>query len=86
MFKEQYIKRYGIKKEDIITIGRIKDLIIRHRKSPVEFTKHDQFVICSDDYNMKVVKLDDLKKMISNAKLFIEKINKITSKNEYIFK
>ena len=79
-------EKYEIKQEDINTIKEIKDIILQHRKSPMEFSRDDQFVICSDDYNMKTISIDDLKKMIKNAKDFIRKVNRITMKHEEIFK
>jgi len=85
MFIEACSLKYKVKQEDINTIKEIKDIIVQHRKSPMEFAKDDRFVICSNNYSMKTVKLDDLKKMISNAKEFIDKINVITSKEEKIF-
>jgi hypothetical protein len=85
MLKEIY-KKYDIKQEDINTIKEIKDIILQHRKSPIEFSRDDHFIICSNEYNMKTICIDDLKKMIKNAKDFIRKVNIITMKNEDIFK
>jgi hypothetical protein len=85
VFLDHCIERHDIKQEDINTIKEIKDIIVQHRQSPVEFSREDQFVICSNTYNMKTINVDEIKKMIKNSKDFIRKINKITMKNEEIF-
>ncbi|TKJ17211.1 hypothetical protein CEE44_01605 [Candidatus Woesearchaeota archaeon B3_Woes] len=86
MFKEKCAVRHNIKQEDINTIKEIKQIIVQHRKSPMEFAREDRLVICSDKYSMKTIKVDGLKKMMINAKEFVDKINNITSKNEEIFR
>ena len=86
MFRERCTEKYNIKQEDINTIKEIKYIIVQHRKSPFEFVREDRLVICSDNYNMKTIKVDELKKMMTNAKEFVDKINNITIKNEEIFK
>ena len=83
-FRNCCVKKYDIKPEDISTIKEIKDIILQHKKSPVEFTRPDRFIICSDEYQMKTIGVDNLKKMMSNAKVFIEKINNITSKRDIL--
>jgi hypothetical protein len=86
VLRDSCSKRYNIKQEDINTIKEIRDIIVQHKKSPVEFVREDRFIICSDDYNMKTINVDSLKRMMSNAKVFIEKIDNITKNNENIFK
>ncbi len=63
----------------------IKDIIIQHKKSPVEFTRKDSFVICSDDYQMKTISLDKMKNYILHSKSFIQNINGIINKNKEVF-
>ena len=86
IFREKYAGKQGIKQEDIESIRDIKEIIVQHKKSPIEFSRDDQFVICSKSYDMKIIKVSDLKNMMINAKEFVDKIVKITTKNEEIFK
>ena len=86
LFEERCSFKYHIKEENINIIKEIKNIIVQHKKSPIEFTREDQFVICSNDYSMKTIKYTQLKEMIINAKEFIDKVNNITSKNETIFR
>ena len=83
MFKTKYANKFD--KEYMDLIQEIKEIILEHRKSPVEFSKKDKFVICSDNYKMKTVTLNQLKDYIKKTKLFINKTNQLMSKNESIF-
>lgn len=85
-FKAKCVPRYNIDKEYLSMIREIKDIIVAHKKSPVEFVRNDRFVICSDDYRMKTVSVDQLKKYIAKSKVFIKEANNIVSKNERLFR
>ncbi|MBS3098364.1 hypothetical protein J4209_06235 [Candidatus Woesearchaeota archaeon] len=86
MFRANVVDKYKVKGEHINLIQHIKDVIVEHKKSPVEFTRKDMFVICSDDYRMKTVSVEDIKKYVIRAKSFIEETSNIVSKNEGIFR
>lgn len=86
IFKDKIIKRYNINIEYISLIQDIKHLITSHRKSPVEFSRKDMFVICDGVYRTKKITVNDMKKFVSKAKLFIDEMNNITSKNEQLFR
>jgi hypothetical protein len=85
MFKERCFKKYNLNPEFISLIKEIKELIILHKKSPVEFTRKDSFVICNGYYRIKTIKIDLIKRYKEKTNLFLEETKKITSKNEDIF-
>jgi len=86
MFRENCLPKYKIDKEHLRLIQDIRSTIIEHRKSPVEFTRKDRFVICSDSYNMKSIGVEEMKAYINKAKVFIEVMDKIVGKDEGIFR
>lgn len=86
LFKNRCAKKYGISQEHIKLLREIKDIIMQHRKSPVEFSRKDKFIICNGSYRMKIVGVEQLKKYIENAKAFIGVNNNIVNKNSEIFK
>jgi len=86
LFKEKCVTRYNINPEYTKLLREVKDIIVQHRKSPVEFVRKDRFVICSDNYKIKTVSIDQIKEYISRAKSFIQQTNFIVSKNERIFR
>lgn len=85
VFKEKCVKEYHISPETVMMVGEIKDIILEHKKSPVEFTRNDSFVICSENYKMKTISFDKMKGYISKSKIFMKNINNIINKNQQIY-
>jgi len=86
LFKDECAKRYSINQEHLALLREIKDIIVAHKKSPVEFSRQDRFIICNGSYKMKTISISQLKMNIEKAKEFIEVNNNIVNKDEHIFK
>ena len=86
IFKEKCVPRYNINNEYILLMRELKEIIVAHKKSPVEFVRNDRFVICSENYKMKTISIPEIKKYVASAKLFIQSTDFIVSKNEGIFR
>jgi len=86
MFKQRCVDRYRIDKSFISEMQNIKETIIQHKKSPVEFVRKDRFVICSNNYKLKTINLEEIRRYLNKAKLFIEEAINILSKNEGLFR
>ncbi len=86
IFRARCTRRHKIDESYVELIQEVKNTVKQHKKSPVEFVRNDKFVICDNDYNMKAISVDEVKSHISKAKLFIEEIHNITSKNEGLFR
>ena len=86
MFRAKITGRYGIERKYVNLIGEVKELIVQHRKSPMEFSRRDKLVICNGDYKMKTITVGNIKEYIHNTKDFIEVSQKITLKDENIFR
>lgn len=86
MFKERILRRYNISIEYIFLIQDIKELNLEHKKSPMEFSRKDSFVICSNGFRCKTITTDDMKRFISKSKQFIQEISNIVGKDERIFR
>ena len=85
MFRAKVVPRYKINMEHITMLNEIKDIIIQHKKSPVEFSRKDMFVIASDSYKLKTISVDQIRKYIARSKQFLEEMEEIVSKDEEIF-
>jgi hypothetical protein len=85
VFKQKCAKRLNIDPESVMMIHEIKEIILQHKKSPVEFTRNDSFIICSEDYRMKTITLEKMKNYILKSRLFVQNINNIINKNQLIF-
>ena len=86
IFREKIAPRYALNKEHIKLLMDLKEIAKAHEQSPMEFARKDKFVICSDSYELRTLSKDDLKRMISKAKVFIDETYKLTTQNDGIFK
>ena len=85
VFKQKCAQSYRIDPDYVSMVQEIKEIILQHKKSPVEFTRNDAFVICSEDYKMKTISLDKMKIYILKSKTFIKQIDDIITKNREVF-
>tara|TARA_Y100000310_G_C20373496_1_gene664640 strand:- start:233 stop:739 length:507 start_codon:yes stop_codon:yes gene_type:complete len=85
VFRQKCQKRLNIDNEAILMVQEIKEIILQHKKSPVEFTRNNSFIICSEDYRMKTITLEKMKNYILKSRLFVQNINNIINKNQLIF-
>lgn len=72
--------RYGFINEEAVTIWELKRFIEERKEAPVEFTRSGKFVICSDNYRMKTISIEEIKKYLSITKNFLLKINRVVKK------
>lgn len=84
IFSERCVPRYKISKEYLIMIQEVKDLIIAHKDSPVEFARKDSFVMCSDSYRIKTVYLERIRKYVELTKKFLSEISVIIGRDERV--
>ncbi len=81
MFKARCTRRYNINVEYIKLVEDLRHILEQHKKSPVEFSRKDKFVICSDNYRMQVITSEDIKKYINKAKLFQKEAERMVNLN-----
>ncbi|MFA5141378.1 MAG: hypothetical protein WC471_00205 [Candidatus Woesearchaeota archaeon] len=82
MFMMKCAPNYRIENSQIQLVQDIQSLICEHKKSPVEFIKQDKFVICSDDYKINALTMEEIKSYLLKTKIFIDNIQNIITKNE----
>ncbi len=85
MFASRIVEKHNIEKKYVELIRQIKDMIVQHRQSPIEFTRKDKLVICNGDYKMKTISVNDIQGYIRETKEFVNLAQNITMKNEEIF-
>ena len=79
-FRARCTRRYNINIEYITLIQDLDIILKQHKKSPVEFSRKGKFVICSEDYRIKVLSLDKIKGFVKKAKLFIQETQNMIGK------
>lgn len=77
VFKKRLVGRYGFLKEDSELIAEIKALVDEKKGASMEFTKSGKFVICSENYRIKTISVEEIKKYLSTTKNFLIKVNKV---------
>ena len=85
LFKDKCSKRYNIDDEIIRIMQDIKEIIVAHKKSPIEFQRKESLIICNGDYRIRTISANMIKVYVEKAKLFIKSISTIVSKDESIF-
>lgn len=79
-FKNHIVKEYHINIEYITLVEDIRIILQKHKKSPVEFTRKDKFIICSETYNLRTISVNQMKKYIRIAKIFLMEAENIVRK------
>ncbi|MBW2974495.1 hypothetical protein KY366_02145 [Candidatus Woesearchaeota archaeon] len=77
VFKQRCVGEHNIDHEIVLMIKEIKDIIVQHKKSPVEFERNGSLIICSDNYQMKEISLEKIKDYITRSRSFIKGINSL---------
>ena len=80
LFKDECAERYGIEHEQLKAMQELKEILIAHKKSPIEFPRKESFMIFNESYEAKTLTQDLLKDYIKKAKLFIKKLSTIIRK------
>lgn len=75
LFKDS-IERYAIDRHCVLLIQDLKSIVEARKRSPIEFARRDRFVICSDNYDMRVLDQQKVRNFVAETKEFIEKVNK----------
>lgn len=81
-FRRKIVTKYALDSEMVDFYTELKSTLETHRKSDVEFTKKEKFVISDKEYNLKTLTYDDVKKKYNSAKSYVSQIFKIIEKYE----
>lgn len=82
LFRTKILDRHNIDKDYLRLVRDLKDTILAHHESPIEFSRGERLIICNDNYELKQISPEFLKKAISKTKLFIDDVIYLTSKKE----
>lgn len=77
IFSEKCAVRYNLDPDYLDFLRSIKDVLVAHKRSPIEFSRKDQFVICSDDYELKVLNVSEIKGFVAKTKQFYADIHSL---------
>jgi hypothetical protein len=81
VFREDVGKRLKLDGYSKLLI-EVRDLLVAHRESVVEFSKGSAFVMCSENYTgNKTVTIESVKGYLGQAKQFFSEVDRITKQN-----
>ena len=75
-FKTKFADKYKLDDDDLNFILKIKSLIDDHKNSPMEFPRKNKFIICLENYEIKELNLEDMKRYIKKTKNLFQKIER----------
>ena len=72
LFRLKCVKRNNVPHSVVDTMMDLNKLIDLHRKSPMEFPRGGNYVICSEDYHLRTVSTKEIRIFLDEAKKFID--------------
>lgn len=70
-FRLKLANKLGFTKTSVEQLQYLRNILLEHQKSPVEFERNHSLVICSDDYKMTVLSHESVSDFLRIAKDFI---------------
>jgi hypothetical protein len=80
------LKANGLSFSYATVLKEMRRLVVKHRASPMEFSKGEQFIICDDRYNLEKITIEQLRGYILKTKVFIQELSALIKQNEGIAK
>ncbi len=75
-FRQECAKRYNLRREYITMINELRNIILNHKKSPMEFIKNNNIVIYSQN-QVNTISMEKIKQYLPLTRQFLNDINKI---------
>jgi hypothetical protein len=72
LFRLKLANKLGFQKKSVDTLLKLRNTLLEHQRSPVEFERNNCFVICSDEYKMTILSMETVSEFISTAKDFVQ--------------
>ncbi|MFW6046186.1 MAG: hypothetical protein ACOCP4_00035 [Candidatus Woesearchaeota archaeon] len=76
-FKQYIASKYRFKKEEIDTINKLKDILIKHRDSSIEFSRKEKYIIWNDDYDATTLNYNNVKDFYNIINNFYSKVKSL---------
>ena len=70
-------------KSDVMkAFQEVKEIVMSHKRSPVEFKRKDKFIICSSDYLMKEVSVPKVKRLLNSNYALLHDVVAVLNRKE----
>jgi hypothetical protein len=71
LFKTKISPRYNFNKDTVRVIKILHDIVLEHKRAPIEFSRQDKFVICNENYRMRTINVSQIKNYINLGRLLV---------------
>ena len=80
IFRRKLAPKHDISKELLGFITELKNTLEEHKKSSLEFAKKEKFVISDNDYNLRTLSVDEVKKKLVQTKKYVDELFALVKK------
>lgn len=85
IFKNYTTRRYKLPSDVVVLIREIDDLIKHREMAPMEFTRRENYIIASNNYKLKTVSIEKVKRYVKETKYFLERLNEVLEESDRRF-
>ena len=79
---KKFIKEHSISPLSLEVFQQIHELISLHEKSPVEFARKENFVICSENYELSLLSPEKLHEFLLITEQFLNSVDRVLLNRE----
>ena len=77
LFRHKTVPRNNISSQLVESLGKLKELLDLHKKSPMEFQRGQKFVICTKEFQMQSLTFQEIRNYLYQSKEFIHLMEQI---------
>ena len=74
IFSEKIAADHKFTKEEYTYIEDLRNILLLEKKSPVEFTRKDDYILCDEDYDITKITLTDTQKYLEKTTHLIKRV------------
>ncbi len=79
IFESEVVPRFRLSSDVVETINELHSVLNEHEESPMEFSRTDKFVICSEGYEtVRTLDINNLKSYMNTIRSFLYSVNEVT--------
>ncbi|HLC90745.1 MAG TPA: hypothetical protein VJI15_03170 [Candidatus Nanoarchaeia archaeon] len=79
IFRENVMKRYKISPEFTALALDLQRILVLHKKSPMAFRRGTKFVVCTDDYRLRIISEQDIREYVAKTSQFLRIMGSIVT-------
>lgn len=84
LFQRHIMPKQPMPKEFLRFVGEVRETIHDHKQSPMEFTRKNQFVICSDSYRLRTLSESRLKQYVQQTRIFVRTVDEWVTRDDAV--